>query len=68
MKELDILLEGFIDRHEGALSKGAWPQLEDMLSAEDDVLWDWIQNPSATNIDAYRGILAEIRDNHAGTD
>lgn len=66
MKELDILLERFIDRHEDALSNGAWPQLEIMLSAEDDVLWDWIQDPSATDNDLFRGILIEIRENHAG--
>lgn len=66
MKELDILLERFIDRHEEALSKGAWPQLENMLMAEDDVLWDWLQDPSATNNDQFRGMLVEIRENHAG--
>ena len=31
MKELDILLQPFVDRHQEALADGAWPELEPLL-------------------------------------
>ncbi len=42
MKELDVLLEAFFDRQAESLTAGGWPQLEDLLAQEDDVLFDWI--------------------------
>ena len=42
MKELDVLFERFFARHSEALTAGDWPQLEDLLTQEDDVLFDWI--------------------------
>ncbi len=62
MKELDLLLEGFIARESAALSDGAWPEFEALLSCEDDRLWDWLQGHAddesrqfQTLIDAIRG-------------
>jgi antitoxin CptB len=65
MKELDVLLEGFVATHQAALADGAWPQMETLLAAEDDVLWDWIQNPAATQDDTLFTLLVTIRDEHA---
>lgn len=45
MKELDVLLAGFLDRHERELQDGKWPELERLLSTEDDRLWQYILNP-----------------------
>jgi antitoxin CptB len=42
MKELDVLLEAFFERQADSIATGAWPELEDFLSREDDVLFDWI--------------------------
>jgi antitoxin CptB len=42
MKELDVLLEAFLEREKDRLLTGAWPQLELLLGQEDDVLFDWI--------------------------
>jgi len=42
MKELDVLLEAFFSKNAEELANGAWPQLEDFLAREDDVLFDWI--------------------------
>ena len=42
MKELDILFENFFEMNSDAISTGGWPQLEDLLDQEDDVLFDWI--------------------------
>jgi len=61
MKELDVLLERFIDRQAGRLAEGAWPELEDLLGTEDDRLWEWLQNPAATAAGPYRELLEDIR-------
>jgi len=46
MKELDVLFEAFFERQAGPLLEGAWPQLETLLSQEDDVLFDWVSGRS----------------------
>jgi antitoxin CptB len=60
MKELDILLERFIIRQQESLADGAWPQLEALLQAEDDVLWDWFQDTSAPAAEHYKELLEQI--------
>ena len=60
MKELDILLERFITQNEASLSRGEWPELENMLDSEDDVLWSWFQNPSAEGARQFRSLLTKI--------
>jgi len=42
LKELDVLFEAFFTHQADALAAGRWPQLEDLLAQEDDVLFDWI--------------------------
>ncbi len=42
MKELDVLLEAFFANQASVLTVGGWPQLEEFLAQEDDVLFDWI--------------------------
>jgi antitoxin CptB len=61
MKELDLLLERFIDRNRKALTAGEWPELEDLLETEDDTLWDWLQNPANPAAERFRGLLECIR-------
>jgi antitoxin CptB len=60
MKELDVLLERFIERNDNSLANGSWPELETLLQTEDDVLWDWFQNTSDPDAAAYREILEQI--------
>jgi succinate dehydrogenase flavin-adding protein (antitoxin of CptAB toxin-antitoxin module) len=62
MKELDVLLERFLDRHAGPLAEGRWPEFEALLQTEDDLLWDWLQDPNASASAAYRELLEQIRD------
>ena len=62
MKELDILLDGFIQQEAEALAQGAWPEFETLLATEDDVLWDWMQNPAAVESANLRALVQEIRD------
>ncbi len=42
MKELDVLFEAFFAQQTESLIEGDWPQLEELLKQEDDVLYDWI--------------------------
>lgn len=42
MKELDVLFEGFLVKQAEPLLEGAWPEFEELLSLEDDVLFDWV--------------------------
>ena len=42
MKELDVLFEAFFAQQTETLLAGGWPQLENLLAQEDDVLFDWI--------------------------
>ncbi len=42
MKELDVLLEAFLETQADSLSAGGWPVFEEFLENEDDVLLDWI--------------------------
>jgi antitoxin CptB len=61
MKELDILLQRFVDHHQKSLSEGEWPEFEALLQTEDDVLWDWFQNPSLPDAQPYLALLKQIR-------
>ena len=61
MKELDVLLERFLDQHQQQLLDGRWPELESLLQNEDDLLWDWLQQPACEPAAAYRGVLEIIR-------
>ena len=61
MKELDILLERFINNQHHILAEGAWPEFESLLQVEDDLLWDWLQNPSLAQAQPFRKLLDAIR-------
>jgi antitoxin CptB len=61
MKELDVLLEHFLDRHEQNLTTGCWPELETLLQHEDDLLWDWLQQPATEQAAPFRELLHKIR-------
>jgi antitoxin CptB len=61
MKELDVLLEDFLDCHKQNLAAGFWPELETLLAQEDDLLWDWLQQPATEQAAPYRELLHKIR-------
>jgi len=60
MKELDILLERFVEQNADALEQGAWPEFEPLLQTEDDLLWAWFLDPSSADAAAYRKILDRV--------
>jgi succinate dehydrogenase flavin-adding protein (antitoxin of CptAB toxin-antitoxin module) len=61
MKELDVLLEDFLARHEQELMAGGWPELETLLYSEDDLVWDWLQQPASKQAAPFRDVLQIIR-------
>ncbi len=65
MKELDLLLDAFITRNAAALDRGEWPEFETLLATEDDVLWDWFQDPELARPKALRELVHEIRNGRA---
>ena len=60
MKELDVLLERFVDQNRQLLEQGAWPEMESLLQNEDDTLWDWLQKPQSDEATAYRALLIQM--------
>ena len=66
MKELDTLLERFVDAHESQLAGGAWPEFEILLQFEDDRLWRWLQYPDQHDAARFRPLLDKIRHGAAG--
>ena len=58
MKELDVLFEAFFDKQTEALQAGEWPEIEHLLSQEDDVLFDWI---SGRNLPLDPNVLSLIK-------
>jgi succinate dehydrogenase flavin-adding protein (antitoxin of CptAB toxin-antitoxin module) len=61
MKELDILLQRFVDHQQDVLAGGAWPEFEALLQTEDDVLWDWFQDPALPGAQPYHALIKQIR-------
>ena len=62
MKELDILLERFIEQHSDSLAQGSWPEFELLLQTEDDLLWDWFLDTSSAGAAPFREILERVLD------
>ena len=57
MKELDVLFEAFFSQHNELLISGGWPELEEVLRQEDDVLFDWV---SGRNLPTNPDVLTLI--------
>jgi len=61
MKELDVLLEAFLEREAEALMRGEFVQLERFLQAEDDELWAWLQGSVEPGSEWQRALRDDIR-------
>ena len=61
MKEMDLLLGGFIERQRKPLLDGDWPQFEAFLEDDDNRLWDWLQGKAVPECEDYRKLLDSIR-------
>jgi len=58
MKELDVLFEAFFEKQAESLLAGGWPELEELLAQEDDVLFDWV---SGRNLPVDSDLLRLIK-------
>lgn len=58
MKELDVLFEAFFEKQAELLLAGRWPELEELLEQEDDVLFDWV---SGRNLPPDPDLLSLIK-------
>lgn len=61
MKELDVLLESFLEHNREGLINGSHPQLEALLAQEDDQLWAWVQKTAEPGPPDFIPLLNEIR-------
>ncbi len=62
MKELDVLLEAFLEKHQDGLKAGRWGQLEDFLDQEDDLIWCWLQRRKKPDSRKFVLLIDSIRD------
>jgi len=60
MKELDVLLEFFFEDQAELLSAGGWPELEDFLKQEDDVLFDWVSGRNLPSDPAVLNLIETL--------
>ena len=61
MKELDVLLEAFLQNHQAELENGSFPELEEFLASEDDLLWDTLQGRSVPPDPGWAALADLIR-------
>lgn len=61
MKELDVMLEAFLADNVTALESGDFPELENFLATEDDLLWDWLQGRQQPQQSEWRSLVSLIR-------
>ena len=62
MKELDVLLEAFLEKNQDSLKAGKWGQLEDFLDQEDDLIWSWLQRLKKPDSMEFVLLIDSIRD------
>ncbi len=62
MKELDVLFEAFFERQQEAVRAGGWPQLEDLLEQEDNVLFDWFCGRNTPECPEMKHLINKITD------
>ena len=61
MKELDVLLEHFYDHRVDQLTETELEHFVSLLSQEDDLLWDWFQDPTQCTEPPLRVLIEQIR-------
>lgn len=61
IKELDVLLEYFLEVNQQALQSGAYSQLENLLAQEDDQIWAWVQRLREPENPQFRTLINTIR-------
>jgi len=63
MKELDLLLERFLERGYADLSEAEKGDFEALLARQDDELWDWFYQGREPDDAALGKLVRRIREN-----
>ncbi len=61
MRELDVLLTGYIDTHCSTLNEAQWQTFEALLAESDMDLYAWFTGRSAPSDPDYTALVATIR-------
>ena len=65
MREMDMLLERWLDTHFAAASVSVRGHFAALLRTEDDLLWDWLTGKGAPEDLERAALIAQIRDSFA---
>lgn len=60
-RELDALLDGWLEAHHTSLDEGQFAAFDALLDQQDPVLWDWLMGYAEPTRAEWRAIVAEIR-------
>ncbi|MFT5140412.1 MAG: antitoxin CptB [Lysobacterales bacterium] len=61
MKELDVLLESFLEQHQQELKSGGLAHFESFLDQEDDLIWYWLQKQKTPENEQFQILVNLIR-------
>ena len=62
MREMDMLLERWLDKHFSHASVTVRRHFSALLQTEDDQLWDWLMGKSAPEDQEQACLITQIRD------
>lgn len=61
MRELDVLLEGWLDGNWAQADESLRSAFTELLACEDDVIWDWVIGRSRPQAATMRMLIDELR-------
>ncbi len=61
MREMDMLLERWLDRHFASADASVRGHFRALLQAEDDLLWDWLMGKGAPDNAERAALITQIR-------
>jgi antitoxin CptB len=65
MREMDMLLERWLDRHYQQAAAETQASFTALLGTEDDLLWDWLMGKAVPEHAATAALITHIRESFA---
>lgn len=62
-KELDVILNQFLDHKYESLSDEELLNFDELLNAQDTILWYWLSGQETPNEELVRDLISKIRKN-----
>jgi antitoxin CptB len=62
MRELDVVLSGFLDARYAGLTESSQRAFQKLLDQNDPEIWSWLMGASEPGDEMLRDIVATIRD------